>query len=170
MRTTVMKTRDGGKTWRMLPGTDMLARSGVGQAFDHAMSIACPSVRVCYTADGDPEGECGGCPAFGAIFGTQDGGTHWRLLYLRRKHDYLWGPIVCPSASVCYAMGTTRLSVLRDEFILSTKNAGQTWTKHMVPAGLALACPSIDVCYSAARTGPTIFRTTDGGTTWQTLP
>ncbi len=171
-RMAIVETSDAGKTWRMLPGTDVLASIGVGpdRLYDFASSLACASASVCYTADGYPEGVCGeDChlTRFGAIFGTRDGFKHWRVLYLRRKHDYLSGPIVCPGANVCYAVGDTNFDVTGDEFILSTKNAGQTWTKHMVRAGPALACASIDICYVAL--GTTIFRTTDGGKTWQSV-
>lgn len=168
--TAIAMTRDGGKSWRLLPGTNMLARSGIGPAYDLARSVACPTVRVCYTADGDTRPACAICKPSGIIFGTRDGGAHWHLLYLRRQRDFLVGSLVCPGTSVCYVVGVTGFNQARNEFILTTKNAGQTWTKHMVPAGQALACPSINVCYVAVRFGRTSFRTRDGGTTWRAVP
>ena len=175
--TGVMRTRDAGRSWRLLPGTDMPARIGNHNYADRA-SVACPSTRVCYTADGDAQDTCDGCVPFGVIFGTQDGGVHWRRLYTGAGQDSVLGPIVCPGISVCYAVGVTGLDRAGNEFILSTRNGGQTWTKRRLPAGQesafatpkALACPSVHVCYIASRLGPAIFRTSDGGRTWQILP
>src|SRR3954454_383695 len=82
-----------------------------------------------------------------------------RLLYTGTGHDFIVGPSLCPGVSVCYAVIVTGLDRPRNEFILSTKNGWQTWSKHKLPAGEALACPSIEVCYIASRLGPTIFRT-----------
>lgn len=147
----------------------MPAHIGNHNYYDRA-SVACPSTRVCYTADGDAQDTCDGCVPFGVIFRTQDGGMHWRRLYTGVGHDSLIGPVVCPGISVCYAVGVTGLDRAGNEFILSTRNGGQTWTQRMMPAEEVLACPSVQVCYLASRLGPAIFRTADGGRTWQTLP
>jgi photosystem II stability/assembly factor-like uncharacterized protein len=125
--------------------------------------IACPSSRVCYTAQGDPR------LPYGTVFGTRDGGKHWGRLYRAHVRDYPTGTVACPTVSVCYAVGATQRDVPADQIILSTRDEGRTWTTHKLPAGPLLACPRVTVCYAASHAGA-VFRTADGGSTWQPLP
>jgi photosystem II stability/assembly factor-like uncharacterized protein len=168
--TAIIKTRDGGVTWRALRGTNMFALSGVPpHTLVNMGGIACPSARVCYTAQGDARCQCDAWGPYGTVFGTRDGGKHWGQLYRASGRNYPTGSIACPSVSVCYAVGASQRDVPADQIILSTKDGGRTWTPQGLPAGPILACPSSTICYAATHAGAA-FRTTNGGTTWQALP
>jgi photosystem II stability/assembly factor-like uncharacterized protein len=132
-------------------------------------AMSCPRASVCYTAQGDARCQCELWGPYGTIFGTQDGGNHWRLLYRAKGGNYPTGPISCPGISVCYAVGATQRDVPADRIILSTKNGGRTWTAHGLPAAPLLSCPDTTVCYGG-NYGAAVTRTADGGATWQTLP
>lgn len=165
--TVIVKTGDGGKTWRTLPGTNMGARSGVpATTFANLGEIACPSALVCHTAQGDARCQCDAWGPYGTVFGTHDGGKHWTRLYRALDHNYPEGPIACPGVNVCYAMGSSQRDMAADQLILSTKDGGRTWATHTLGAGpLSLSCPSSSVCYAGAT-----FRTDNGGASWQKLP
>ena len=165
--TVIVKTGDGGKTWRALPGTNMGARSDVpARTLANLGEIACPSALVCYSAQGDARCQCDAWGPYGTIFGTRDGGKHWVQLYRAHGQNYPEGSIACPGVNVCYAMGSSQRDVAADQLVLTTKDAGRTWTPHTLGGGpLRLSCPSVSVCYAGGA-----FRTTDGGTMWQKLP
>lgn len=165
--TIIVKTGNGGKTWRPLTGTNMGARSGVpARTLANLGEIACPSALVCYTAQGDARCQCDAWGPYGTIFGTQDGGKQWVQLYRAHGQNYPEGSIACPGVNVCYAMGSSQRDVPADQLILTTKDAGRTWTPHKLGGGpLRLSCPGVSVCYAGRA-----FRTTDGGISWQPLP
>ena len=78
--------------------------------------------------------------------------------------------ISCPSASVCFAVGSPGGSSAN---IVATTNGGSTWTRQTVPPGVsalnAITCPSVRRCFAD---GTTVIATTNGGESWtiQTLP
>jgi photosystem II stability/assembly factor-like uncharacterized protein len=82
--------------------------------------------------------------------------------------DAAWS-VACPSTSTCFAVGENSTNSAE---ILATVDGGAHWTSQAVPAGLteltAIACASTIVCDAVS--GSTVLSTTDGGTTWRSLP
>jgi photosystem II stability/assembly factor-like uncharacterized protein len=164
--TAISVSRDGGMTWRTLPGSDMFKLSGVPtNALADLGGLACPSADVCYTSQGEAACQCDLWGPYGTVIGTQDGGQHWRRLYLARGHDYPSDAIACPGVGVCYVVGSRHQAVAADGVILSTRDGGRTWSTHPLPVGPSLTCPDATTCYAGV-----LYRTTDGGTTWKSLP
>lgn len=130
---------------------------------------SCPSARVCYTAQGDARCKCHAWGPYGTVFSTRDGGKHWKQVYRAHGRSFPIGTITCPSVSICYAVGPKQRNVPAGQILLSTNDGGRTWTMHRLPATPFLACPGAMVCYAADHAAA-VFRTTDGGATWQPLP
>jgi photosystem II stability/assembly factor-like uncharacterized protein len=146
----------------------MFALSGVPpHTLANMGTIACPSARICYTAQGDPACSCDAWGPYGTIFGTHDGGKHWSRLYKAPGRDFPEGVISCPGVSVCYVVGSKQRDVLADQLVLSTKDGGRTWATHSLPV-VGLACPGIATCYAFSNAGA-VFKTTNGGASWQAL-
>jgi photosystem II stability/assembly factor-like uncharacterized protein len=82
--------------------------------------------------------------------------------------DAAWS-VACPSTSTCFAVGENSTNSAE---ILATIDGGAHWTSQAVPAGLTelttIACASTIVCDAVS--GSTVLSTTDGGTTWRSLP
>jgi hypothetical protein len=78
--------------------------------------------------------------------------------------------VVCPAATVCYAIGANNAGYP----LLRSHDSGKTWSGSGLkpPKQLqAIACPGKNTCFGTAWTCPSgcwgIFRTTDGATSWK---
>lgn len=167
----IMKSQDGGRTWRTLPGTDMLKLSGLpSRSLVFGGGLSCPSARVCFTAQGNGQCECDAAGPYGTIVRTQDGGKHWSRVYRARGRDFPTGVISCPGTRVCYALATSRRTDIReDALVLVTRDAGRTWSRQRVPALAFLSCPNTETCVGGSAPANEGYRTTNGGATWQKL-
>jgi len=143
-------------------------------------TVACPTTSMC-VAGGQ-----------GAVaLRSTDGGRSWVGETLPSGVTSLTG-IVCPSKSVCEAIGENSATSGATAALLGTTNGGVSWVSQKLPAGMggtttgsltptvlsAIACPSKSVCEavggfanSSGELGVTL-RTTDGGRSWvrRTLP
>ncbi len=87
------------------------------------------------------------------------------------------GGVDCPSATVCFAIGNSPLSVWSAGAIIAgSTDGGSTWHALSVPAAVgqltALSCPTTTTCYAIGsdQTGNSLaIETTDSGSTWVTL-
>lgn len=181
----ILRSEDGGRTWaaRALPRTDGLE--------SYTQSVACGTTQRCVAAGGvtpcndvvlqrsdtaplQPKQDAG-CTPRGWLFGTTDGGAHWR-----REIKVMGGPnteeggtllsVSCPSAAQCYAAGyaiwarSTGGSAW--DVTVPDKFAGQQWI-----AVHSLSCPGSSTCWGLASNGndpagiPIL--TTDGGKSWR---
>jgi photosystem II stability/assembly factor-like uncharacterized protein len=178
-RTTIVATKDAGKTWRTMV---------IQPAAIPLFHIACPSVQACY-AVGIIETE-GTSPPPGVsndVVATRDGGHTWQTVFTSNmarirsgacragRLDCVYvGNISCPTVSICFAPGLgpppkdgTRPT---SSVLLTTTNGGRSWRQHAIHVlsnSAAIACPAVTTCYMV---GPVNAVTTDGGVTWRTRP
>jgi len=142
-RTYLLKTEDGGLSWRsiLLSGSDVNARL----------------VRAVFA---DPErgwvfGESG------VVFATRDGGAHWVRQPSPTKHLLLGGAFVDYAHGWLVGAGAT---------ILQTSDGGVTWRSGYVRDGAgarftAASCVGNSLGWAVGTAGR-VFATTDGGRTW----
>ena len=142
-RSYLLKTEDGGLTWRslFLEGVDANARLTRAVFVDGS--------------NGWVFGETG------VAFFTRDGGLHWTHQSLPTKHLLLGGTFVDAARGCLVGAGGT---------ILKTSDAGTTWHVGVVREGanvrLASASFVTDRIGWAVGSAGHIYATTDGGGTW----
>lgn len=191
---TILHTKDGGNTWTAELGGD---RQAQGQDLKHVF-FADPKhgwVQAWNTlyrttdgeswqqVDGDIRGDVffvsalKGFRAYGSqIFATNDGGINWKEIFtchakmevqgLTQEKDCDLYTLDFPTATVGYAMGEARVTA-------KTEDGGDRWSVLVGPDE-----PGdqhvFSVSFVNANTGykvrsNKIFKTTDGGQTWQSL-
>ncbi len=129
--------------------------------------VACPTTTTCQ-AVGLGQG-------VSYALASVDAGATWTSHTLAQGTG-TFTAVTCPSASVCYATGSTSISsgpALGAVFV--STDGGTSWSALSLPAGTAglagIACASVSTCVAVGTTagpGPTglVVTTTDGGTTW----
>ncbi len=142
-RTYLLKTEDGGFSWRrvFLNGSDVNARL----------------VRAVF-ADAERGWVFG---ESGVVFSTRDGGDHWVRQASPTRHLLLGGAFVDPAHGWLVGAGAT---------ILQTSDGGMTWQSGNVRdgAGARFAAASFvgkNLGWAVGTAGR-VFATTDGGLTW----
>lgn len=108
------------------------------------------------TANGDVFWACG---ADELIANSTDGGKTWDVRHLV-KNGALLLTIGAASEKVLYAAGTGGT-------LLFTRDGGTTWTRMSVPASVVYAASFSDDQHGLIQTPHTIYRTSDGGASWQ---
>jgi photosystem II stability/assembly factor-like uncharacterized protein len=180
----IATTSDGGGHWR----TDF------PPAFVDLTAVSCPTTSTCFATDAagtalttanwggrwdeqiagnsnsayhsiscPTTSECVAVGNAGAIGETTTGGVGWLLLLPAQTTNAVPG-ISCPDSNNCAAAAADR--------ILTTHDGGNTWAEHMLTsdnAVTAIACPTASICYAVGWPGA-IYRTTDGGSTWESTP
>ncbi len=151
-RAYLMKTTDGGATWRRvdIKGVDVDARVDVDALL----------VRAVFSRGGHGwvfgEG--------GAIYATRDGGDTWSRLQSPTRHLLLGGIFVDQYRGWLVGAGAT---------IIQTSDGGDTWYQSRLPQAVQKsvrfgAASFVDNRSGwAVGSGGTIYRTTNGGRTWQ---
>ena len=102
---------------------------------------------------------------------TTDGGLTWATTALPSTAGLADYSISCPSASVCYVVGT---DLVGDTVLLATHDAGSRWTVGHSPPGVivtSIGCGGINACIAVgsnlpSRPASSILTTRDGGITW----
>jgi photosystem II stability/assembly factor-like uncharacterized protein len=142
-RTYLLKTEDGGFSWRrvFLNGSDVNFRL-VRAVFANAER-------------GWVFGETG------VVFATRDGGAHWMRQPLPTKHLLLGGAFVDYAHGWLVGAGAT---------ILQTSDGGMTWQSGIVYDGAGARFTAASFVGNrlgwAVATAGRVFATTDGGRTW----
>jgi photosystem II stability/assembly factor-like uncharacterized protein len=142
-RTYLLKTEDGGFSWRrvFLNGSDVNARL----------------VRAVF-ADAERGWVFG---ESGVVFSTRDGGDHWVRQASPTRHLLLGGAFVDPAHGWLVGAGAT---------ILQTSDGGMTWQSGNVRDGADARFAAASFVGKslgwAVGTAGRVFATTDGGLTW----
>ena len=162
-RGTVIRTTDGGNTWRVdsIPGASTLDLRGV-----HGRSATVAHVAA--TA--------------GRIWRTTDGGRSWSLRYQATDTTMFLDAIVFVDDRTGFALGDP----MGGRFvILVTRDGGETWGEAPAPSRpeaadgeAAFAASGTSLVYASPRNGwlgtggsvARVFRTIDGGATWSVAP
>ncbi len=153
----VRKTTDGGLSWRTV--LSVPHSSGITSVVIDAASLTDDPDTV-YAGSTGKEG--------GAVYKSTDGGGSWAKLNEQFIMATVWGQpqlIVDPhNPSIAYAatwLGGT----------WKTADAGETWMlleeAPISATALSLNAQDTDVIYLADRSTPTVWKSTDGGTTWE---
>ena len=112
----ILKTTDGGATWRAVYDSP--------RAGDNNWKLAFPSPSVGYATIISYEAPAG--EARGYVVKTEDGGEHWRRSTVTRDHDWIPYGIAFISSERGWVGGSTGG--------YETTDGGTTW--HAVPMGL----------------------------------
>ena len=96
----------------------------------------------------------------GIAFST-DGGEHWQVRYINPAGDVLLSAGFVGN-EFGYAAGTGGL-------LLTTEDAGQTWSAHPAAPGAILQASFSDSRHGVIRTHSALLFTNDGGSTWSSV-
>jgi len=151
-----MKLRALGLQGLLLISTVLLISHPVSASEWH--TIALPSRPVSIVANGDTIWVCG---ADELIAKSTDGGKTWNVQHLV-KDGAVWLAIGSASGRFLYAAGTGGA-------LLFTKDEGTTWTRTSVPASVVYAVSFSDDQHGLIQTPHSIYRTSDGGVSWQSV-
>ena len=150
----LLRSDDGGRTWRREPLAEMLILT----------AVSCPTTTTCFAVGAT---DANGAMTHDAVVRTVDGGASWTDQPVPTPVGaFGLYAISCPSALRCWAAGQYG--------VLATKNGGRTWFDQPVPGDLqAIACPSERLCVAVSNGSASvetpaspIFLTVNGGRSW----
>ncbi len=161
----ILTTVNGGARWTV-PSLPASTKSAYG-----IEGVACPTSKVCFAV--------GSGPAGGVILRSTNGGAAWEAEAAPKGTSHYNG-VSCDSSSTCTIVGGNS-SQTTPPAVLTTVDGGTKWiarsSTSIVPGDslYGISCPSAKECFATGGTnsgGGRLFRTTDGGTSWerQTLP
>ncbi|OLC55216.1 MAG: hypothetical protein AUH85_09675 [Chloroflexi bacterium 13_1_40CM_4_68_4] len=169
-RSVVLRTDDGGLTWREVLSVPV--GQGGGEMIHSLQAI---DAAYAWVVVGDQS-----CPAFcgSELRGTTDGGTTWRTLYQGRV-----GPVrlASPRYGWIAAYGPSGIDYGADGGnVLVTSNGGATWSATLRGQPIiALEATDLQLVWALARDGAyctasncekyELFRSDDAGATWKSL-
>jgi photosystem II stability/assembly factor-like uncharacterized protein len=91
----VVKSVDGGQTWRLATKNPILQSSPNQFGSQVALSLTCPSVTTCWASLGVP-----------TLARTDDGGVTWTAVPAHPKpRAGFVSAVTCPTLATCYAVG-----------------------------------------------------------------
>lgn len=165
-----LTSTDGGATW----SASVVENSQP----DEAYQIACTTTTTCAAvgfgfASCPPGQRCG---AHGlAFYYDATAPTPWRLVPVPTG-IFSVDSLSCPTASLCFAVGSTGDAQSGNGVVLRSLNGGRTWQRLVAPGGSngiqSISCVSASTCVAAGGRDaprivlPTVFLTTNGGATW----
>jgi hypothetical protein len=114
----ILVSEDGGQSWTLEPAGILATQGAPGTtSFD---SISCSTASTCWATGQTSESTCqGSCPAQppdqAVIMATGNGGQTWESMTLPATPNVSLQyatvfPVSCPSAAVCFAVGTLNLT------------------------------------------------------------
>jgi hypothetical protein len=157
----VWKTTNGGNTWR--PIFDSVRVQSVG-----AVAVAPSQPNVVYVGTGNASG-WSFTPGKG-VFKSTDGGATWTNVGLTTS-QYIGAVIVAPSdpnTVLVAAQGGRGANVNENERgVFLTADGGRAWRRVLPEAATDLVEDYADPRFVYAETNAGVFKSTDGGVTWQ---
>jgi photosystem II stability/assembly factor-like uncharacterized protein len=141
---SICRTTNGGRSWRRVLYRYTGKQDGAGFG-----SVSAPSRQRCYAL--------GYAAAFGGLWATTDGGSHW----VRRRMPSVAAAISFPGASTGWAVGPRGR-------IIKTTNGGKSWRRQTSGTAADLN----DVCFTSklvgfvSGDGGVLLRTSDAGAHW----
>lgn len=128
---TVMKTTDGGSTWRLKHdvGTNMGGLVYSSGAVPGIYAIEAVNSSVVYASG---RLSSGASSTRGFVIKTEDGGDTWNMVYSETTGKYLYD-VDCIDVNTCFVAGGN--GSLSGKVVLSTTNGGTNWTSETMPAG-----------------------------------
>jgi hypothetical protein len=169
----ILRSTDGGATWEA-------ASLPPSAGSDFLTGIDCPSASTCWAVGGTgtPKTEE---PA--VILVSHDAGATWEAQGIPSGIGTL-DSVSCATAEQCVAVGIWGggISTTPLTDIVSTDDAGTTWTSRAAPSGVGslagVSCPSVSLCVSVGAEDASGFlgldipgaaiASADGGVTWRT--
>ncbi len=158
----VLVTQDAGSSWSI----PALPSGGMGMVLTN---LSCPSSSACLASGSTPSISTFATNSI--IVGSTALSVSWSYRLAPAKTDNIYA-ISCPTPNLCLATATNSQSSSAD-LLLESSDGGNSWTETAHNLGELITCPTLQVCFSyTPNAGPTIYATTDGGTTWtnQTYP
>jgi len=163
----IVKSTDGGMNWN-LSGTGFGANYPFGFGYNSATDLVVnpQNPSIVYAAAGDmPDAN----PPIGGVFRSLDGGANWSCCNTGVGVERGWCLAVDPSDGSIVYLGTESGKVFR------STNSGASWTKTAtlpIPSSARIAAIALDpwepsILYAA--TGVGVFRSSDGGNSWQAI-
>ena len=149
----IFKSHDGGATWAQLPNQPASRRMFYGLAVDPT-----DSSRLFW----------GACGAGGGVYRSEDGGASWGQIF--RNENFIWN-VLATTGGVIYASG---------QQLWRSTDHGTTW-KQLTHFAEKRSIVGLDVHPGDPRTlwisavtwgsraDGAVYRTTDGGATWQEI-
>jgi photosystem II stability/assembly factor-like uncharacterized protein len=119
----VLVSDDGGQSWTLEPAGALATQGIPGRtSFD---SISCSTASTCWATGQTSQSTCqGSCPSQppdqAVIMATDNGGQTWESVHLPASPDVSLQyatvyPVSCPSAGLCFAVGTLSLTQLASD-------------------------------------------------------
>lgn len=141
--------------------------------------LSCATDDRCHAIGAVPRPELVQLPTESRLIDSGNGGRTWHDAGSLPDGQGLAadaGSLSCPSASTCYAIGSSRAGVTID----LTRDGGRTWLVRPVPSPwepIGISCATVSSCVVAAThaTGQApqvvlrLYQTTDGGGRWRWL-
>jgi hypothetical protein len=135
-------------------------------------AVSCATVRRCWAvgiAGPNP------APATGAtvIAATTNGGTTWKAQTVSGGSTPQLSGVSCPTATECMAVGSNGASLPGSGVVITTGDAGATWTAVASPANalavLSVTCASPTDCTAVVSDGTSTWaaHSSDFGQSWQ---
>ena len=143
------------------------APSGTGQLG----AVSCPTAKRCWAvgvAGPNP-------PAAGAsvIVATTDGGVGWKAQHVAGGGTPQLSGVSCPTATECMAVGSNGASLPGSGVVVTTHDAGRTWSPATAPANAltltSVECAGTTDCTSIVSDGTSTWsaHSDDFGQSWQ---
>lgn len=182
-QTVVMRTDDGGKSWKTQDLPWEPTPSG-GTAWSNAQpaTFSCTSSQTCLglaSVMGGFSADSGRQPTYTLEWLTVDGGTTWTNSWVSRQTIAGEGrALTCVDPSHCLAIGKSS-GTHSPSVVLRSDDGGSTWQSALLPTGTttfvdSVSCSTSQDCWAAGYVqrgqgaAGVIFASTDGGVTWAT--
>ncbi len=136
---TVVSLKTAGGAWH--------AQTSNSKAF--LTGVTCRNTTTCFAVGTNSPA----APLTATIMTTHDGGATWTSRVYSKATGgpaALFG-VTCSGSTICYAVGTDSTTAPTKSFILTTMDAGRTWTQHTMPTPAVLTgitCPNATSCYA----------------------